>query len=242
MQLRKMLVNVSKPFSDAEIDALSEFLISDESPEECMDISTLDGFLTGLVIGPDTIMPSRWLPVVWGETKEDQIVWETPERAERIMGLVMRLYNSIVQNFQIDPPDFNPLFYINKVEGKEYTIIDEWCWGFMQSVELAPQSWLLLLEQENQAAAIYPISLHGTEEGWDLLSKDAKISKVPHEEWVTMLPATVLEVHEFWLPFRRAEAQISQTAISPKVGRNEPCPCGSGKKYKKCCGAPESLS
>ncbi|MGE3189469.1 MAG: SEC-C metal-binding domain-containing protein [Vicinamibacterales bacterium] len=22
----------------------------------------------------------------------------------------------------------------------------------------------------------------------------------------------------------------------PKVGRNEPCPCGSGKKYKKCCG------
>ncbi|MEJ2618915.1 MAG: YchJ family protein [Candidatus Thiodiazotropha sp.] len=23
----------------------------------------------------------------------------------------------------------------------------------------------------------------------------------------------------------------------PKVGRNEPCPCGSGKKYKKCCGA-----
>jgi uncharacterized protein YecA (UPF0149 family) len=21
-----------------------------------------------------------------------------------------------------------------------------------------------------------------------------------------------------------------------KVGRNEPCPCGSGKKYKKCCG------
>ena len=25
-------------------------------------------------------------------------------------------------------------------------------------------------------------------------------------------------------------------AISKKVGRNDPCPCGSGKKYKKCCG------
>ena len=25
---------------------------------------------------------------------------------------------------------------------------------------------------------------------------------------------------------------------SPKIGRNDPCPCGSGKKYKKCCGAP----
>ncbi len=27
---------------------------------------------------------------------------------------------------------------------------------------------------------------------------------------------------------------------SPKVGRNDPCPCGSGKKYKKCCGAKAS--
>jgi len=31
-----------------------------------------------------------------------------------------------------------------------------------------------------------------------------------------------------------AEPQISKP--SPKVGRNDPCPCGSGKKYKKCCG------
>ena len=23
----------------------------------------------------------------------------------------------------------------------------------------------------------------------------------------------------------------------PRIGRNDPCPCGSGKKYKKCCGA-----
>lgn len=29
----------------------------------------------------------------------------------------------------------------------------------------------------------------------------------------------------------------SKIAVSTKVGRNEPCPCGSGKKYKKCCGA-----
>ena len=27
---------------------------------------------------------------------------------------------------------------------------------------------------------------------------------------------------------------------SGKVGRNDPCPCGSGKKYKKCCGANNS--
>jgi SWIM/SEC-C metal-binding protein len=33
----------------------------------------------------------------------------------------------------------------------------------------------------------------------------------------------------------------TKTAVSHKVGRNDPCPCGSGKKYKKCCGAQGSL-
>ena len=33
-----------------------------------------------------------------------------------------------------------------------------------------------------------------------------------------------------------ADAQESFVRAQPKVGRNEPCPCGSGKKYKQCCG------
>ena len=34
----------------------------------------------------------------------------------------------------------------------------------------------------------------------------------------------------------KKQYNIDNTATSNKVGRNEPCPCGSGKKYKKCCG------
>jgi preprotein translocase subunit SecA len=33
-----------------------------------------------------------------------------------------------------------------------------------------------------------------------------------------------------------AEAAASQTAAYPRAGRNDPCPCGSGKKYKQCHG------
>jgi len=29
--------------------------------------------------------------------------------------------------------------------------------------------------------------------------------------------------------------------MAKQIGRNDPCPCGSGLKYKKCCGAPEKL-
>jgi preprotein translocase subunit SecA len=33
------------------------------------------------------------------------------------------------------------------------------------------------------------------------------------------------------------DAAVQQRRVGDKVGRNDPCPCGSGKKYKKCCGA-----
>ena len=231
-----------KPLSDTEIDQLAEFLTSGETPGECMDLSTLDGFLTGLVIGPDSIPPSQWLPAVWGDTTTDKMVWKSKKKMERIWDLIMRQYNSIVQAFQADPPDFSPVLPVHEAAGEEVIIIDEWCWGLMCSVELAPESWQPMLEDEEQGAALIPISLHGTEEGWKLLKEDPEFSAVTHEEWVAMLPAAVREIYEFWLPVRRAEAQVSRVALSQKVGRNEPCPCGSGKKYKKCHGALESRS
>ena len=49
------------PLSDAEIEELDQFLLGAESLEESMDISMLDGYLTAIVCGPATILPSEWL-------------------------------------------------------------------------------------------------------------------------------------------------------------------------------------
>jgi preprotein translocase subunit SecA len=38
------------------------------------------------------------------------------------------------------------------------------------------------------------------------------------------------------VPARRPPPPGAPAAGAPPVGRNDPCPCGSGKKYKKCCG------
>jgi preprotein translocase subunit SecA len=47
-------------------------------------------------------------------------------------------------------------------------------------------------------------------------------------------------VHSKYSPLRKKEPAKQKTSVpkaaSEKVGRNDPCPCGSGKKYKKCCG------
>lgn len=53
----------------------------------------------------------------------------------------------------------------------------------------------------------------------------------------------VIRETSWWAGFQRMEAAepnfvTGQTYVAPpKVGRNDPCPCGSGKKFKKCCGA-----
>ena len=54
------------PTAPIDLDALGAFLLSDQAPEGSMSLSDLDGFLTGVVVGPELIMPSEWTRVVWG--------------------------------------------------------------------------------------------------------------------------------------------------------------------------------
>lgn len=54
-----------------------------------------------------------------------------------------------------------------------------------------------------------------------------------------LLKARYMKMREFGKKRieRKRIKQMEQKAISTKVGRNDPCLCGSGKKYKKCCGS-----
>ena len=76
---------IDKPLSQAEIDELDDFLTSDAVPEDCMDLSELHGFLTAVAIGPGIILPSEWLPEVWGD--EGGPKFESLDDARRISEL-----------------------------------------------------------------------------------------------------------------------------------------------------------
>jgi yecA family protein len=45
---------------------IDKFLLSDQAPENSMGISDLDGFLTGIVVGPELVLPGEWLSRIWG--------------------------------------------------------------------------------------------------------------------------------------------------------------------------------
>src|SRR6516225_1538705 len=54
------------PVDQVDLEALDRFLMSDRSPPDSMMLSDLDGFLTGIAVGPELVLPSEWLPLVWG--------------------------------------------------------------------------------------------------------------------------------------------------------------------------------
>ena len=231
-----------EPLGEREFEELDDLLLSDDLPEACMDAITLEGFLTAIAVGPVTVTPEQWLPRVFGSDPEDPM----PEMKvfKRVVNLVMRLYNSVIMIFEIAPEKFSPTFYTHEVEGKTYIIVDEWCSGFLQGIALAGDAWQPLLDEKPDI--LRPFQLFATPEGWAEL--DTAVDEAAmHAEWSSKIEPTVHSIHAYWLPYREGSGKTlasphpKRAAGKPKVGRNAPCPCGSGKKYKRCCGSRRTL-
>lgn len=218
-----------KPLSEDEFDELEDFLRSDVTPEECMAMSELDGLLTAAVIGPELIQPSEWLPLVWGETENDEMIWESDSQVQKYMGLLIRYMNSIAALFDTNPQEFEALTYERTVGDKTVRVIDEWCWGFMRTVLLRSDAWKPLFNDEDSIDCMTVVSLYGTKSGREEIAKNLRNN---HDKLAELLNSSIIGIHGFWLKRRERSTPPVQ---SKKFGRNEPCPCGSGKKYKKCC-------
>jgi uncharacterized protein len=241
-----MSSKISTPLSDDELEELDRFLLSEPTSDETMLLDMLDGYLTAIVIGPTTILPSRWLPGMWGPSEDDEPHFETPEQAQRILELVMRHMNGIVWTLQYDPDAFDPLLNTMQYEGDPHEYVDGemWAVGFMDGIELCRQDWQPLFDDPAAKEALRPIYLLGAKE---ITKAEEKLTRWPAQREVLtkQIAASVAAIYRFWLP-RRKEQHASLLASTvrreePKVGRNDPCPRGSGKKFKKCCGATPTL-
>ena len=236
------------PFTDKEIQELDQFLLDAEGIEESMDIATLDGFLTAIVCGPKTIMPSEWTRWVWDmESGEDAPEFKDQAQAQRILGLLMRHMNDIARTLHLAPDQYEPLLMENPNDGDPIPILDEWCSGFMKGVQLDQDGWLPVIG--GKPDWVSTILLYGTEEGWEALKKK-NLSMEEHKALADGLAGMVRKIHLLWLEQRGKQiAQGNFPGVvrrepvrNPnKVGRNDPCPCGSGKKFKQCHGSADRL-
>ena len=237
-----MTANLSAPLSDEELEELDRFLLSAAVSDETMLLDTLDGYLTAIVIGPATILPSQWLPGIWGPGEDDAPDYRSREQAQRILELVTRHMNGIIWTLQYDADAFDPLLDSMVYEGdpREYVVGEMWAYGFMQGIELCRQDWQPLFDDPAARDALRPIHLLGAE---GLSEAEEALTRWPaqREKLAAQIAASVAAIYRFWLPRRQVQHErlVASTfrREGPKPGRNDPCPCGSGKKFKKCCGA-----
>src|SRR3954454_19135011 len=192
-----------------DLDVLDRYLMSDNAPDDGMVLSDLDGFLTGILVGPELIMPSEWLPHVWGG---EAPAFENEEQARLILSTIMARYNEIARALDGEPSDLDPVFW----EDREGTVIaGDWVEGFHEAIGLRPEAWTALVQDKEASPLLIPILALCCDE-------DGGLAETPE-----LIPVCVFALRRFW---REREGRPGATRTSSKPGRNVPCPCGSGRK------------
>lgn len=232
-----------QPITDEDLDFIDAIFEKYATDDSIVSVSELDGFLTAIVSGPDMIMPSEWLPEIWGGT-EQMPNWESKEEFGRFMQIVMGIMNDNVEVLMEQPEDFQALVLVDMQDGEPVDVVSLWCGGYMRGIALSSQDWLNL--PEDLQAHFSCIALFGSEEGEEILVDfaDHELEALKQE-----IEPAACALHAYWLSQRAPLAPPSRPSngptaqilpfvrAQPKTGPNEPCPCGSGKKFKKCCGA-----
>jgi uncharacterized protein len=183
------------PVWGVDTDAYEEFILTERAPPECMAISDLDGFLTALAIGPELIMPSEWMPVVWGGCEPQ---FADAEEAQAVLGGIMSLYNCIVYDVECGMPQ--PHFYISI---EKYVIASDWAEGFMDAVRLRWQAWQPFIESEKGFLVLAPIlALCSDEKGEWIFGFDEKDETEITQKAAELIPSSIIDIADYWRPDR----------------------------------------
>ena len=211
------------------LQELDDLLLGDAFGDDAMLLSELDGFLAGLAVGPALIMPAEWLPAVWGE---DGPSFEDERQAQDIIDRIMGHYNGVIG--QLEHGDYRPIYDID-IDGSAMWML--WIEGFWRAVSLRIDDWLAFGAQGDEDLQRAVFTLTRLHEITSTPSAELEAMAIDGELEASapdLIPDAVLTLHRTRLG-KAGSAPRQATARSPKVGRNDPCPCGSGKKFKKCC-------
>ncbi|GAB4467825.1 MAG: YecA family protein [Burkholderiaceae bacterium] len=235
------------PLSDDEVAELDAALAALPEEREHLDAVMLDGFLAGVLLQPDAVLPSQWLPHVLGTQGGEPLPIGTDE-ATRLIELLMRRYDELAACIAAREP-FEPIVFEleHASSGEPLTGADAlkalWPWaaGFFDALNTFPSLNERFADDEDMAAALVGILRHmpddpedtGETARWLRQLKADAAAEVPLEsldEAIADLLDCVLDIADITRPRRPLER------AAPKVGRNDPCPCGSGRKFKHCHG------
>ena len=120
---------------------------------------------------------------------------------------------------------------------------NDWATGFMRGMELRRDSWSDLIHDEDHGGSLIPIFIlaHEHDPDPELRPYPEPIGAERRETLIVHLAAGVMYICKYFAAERTMTihpdaGNTTHRRPTLKVGRNDPCLCGSGKKYKRCCG------
>jgi len=243
-----------QPLSDDDLDELAELLGADWAPETTMDIEQLDGLLAGLICSPRMVMPSAYLPEIFGG---EEPTFPGTATAQRFFDLLLRRSNQIAAALNApierldDPRAYVPLLLDWSPDGEIARSLaaagsteplplagELWARGFLHAVGLAREDWESLPEGDEEGAQLVEEALDAIAalvpedaEGADAATDDER------DELIGEALLAAYDLREYWREVQFEQVRVKEPIRrEPKVGRNDPCPCGSGRKFKLCHG------
>ena len=191
-----------------------------------------DGVLTAAAIGPRRTRPQDWIPLLFERGRAfDNIV-----SAETANALLALMHNKILSELRSDGPDYTPCFLEFAEDGEEIELGMQWANGFLHGMHLHEGAVGRLIDTEQGKRWLTVIVLLASDSDGNPLvaGRSAEELIETRQEALWMIGPSTFALYGHWKGQRDSAAP---SLIDPfrKVGRNEPCPCGSGKKHKKCC-------
>lgn len=219
-------------FTDADAEALAQLLETRAIPFGGMSLEQLDGFLSGIAVSPEPIAQADWMPRVWG--KEPR--WENARDRDEHHAPILHLKAAIERRVRLDEGSFTdqdmPFIWVPE-DGEVPSADDipvgaEWADGFLEAVGFCEFEWGEWEADEEWVTEALDLIV--------ALSGGEGVEEPGHEgrlAIVGQIPSVLHDLYAGGLE-RKAPKQPLKKASAP--GRNDPCACGSGKKYKACCG------
>lgn len=205
--------------------------LADLPVEEPMLLTELDGFLTGLVVGPAAIPADEWMTVIWGVETDGVPAFEDPLDVAWFAQAVAARRDEIARDLARGKPQ--PILDVDERDGD--VLWEYWIDGLTAAIALRPEAWERLATDpagaEPWSRLTAMIAIAREESDLDSVAINAFQDRA-----VAELTDVVRSLYAVRVAAGGAAASPATAAAPAKIGRNDPCPCGSGRKHKHCCG------
>ena len=227
---------------------LRAFLEHPSRPAGTLSYHELQGFLITVVSAPELIPVSEWVPIIFAGEDVD---YASVDEAQEILGQIMTLSNTI-NGAVLDPPTLLPADCPLRDEVlanfENDAPIAHWSRGFRRGHQWLEDLWNTYLPEELEEeldAALMALSFFSSRE----MAKDFHAEATTGDQSLEAMadamhgvfPTAVAQYahlgRSIHAVLAERDTETSESTRTTEVGRNDPCPCGSGKKYKRCCGA-----